>query len=207
MAICTNTGFLGLPLISAVLGSASVVYCGIFIAVLGVFMYSFGFGVLTPCEPGAKHSIPWRSMLNPATIASLAAIVLVVAGFQFPPVICEALSTAGAMTAPLAMLMVGIIIAGTRFGDVVSEWRLYPFIVIRQLIVPALLYVLLHNLGVDPLVSGVFTLMFSMPVGSMAPAFATLLGADAELPAKGVVLSTVASFAIVPLLVVWMSLF
>ena len=140
MAICTNTGFIGLPVISSIYGSDSVLFCGIFIAVLAFFVYSVGFGALVPRKPGEKAKIPWKAMMNPAMVASVVSIALVLLGFEFPPVAEKGLSLVGNITAPVAMLMVGIIIANARLADVFKEWRLYPFIVIRQLIVPAALF-------------------------------------------------------------------
>lgn len=205
MAICTNTGFIGLPVISSIYGTDSVLFCGIFIAVLAFFVYSVGFGALIPREPGEKAKIPWKAMVNPAMIASVVAIVLVLVDFQFPSLVEKGLSMVGNITAPVAMLMVGIVIADAQLGDVFKEWRLYPFIAIRQLIVPALLFLLLNVAGVDRLLAGVFVVMFAMPVGSMAPAFAQMMGRDPQLPARGTVLSTLASFIVVPLLVIWMT--
>lgn len=206
MSICTNTGFIGLPVISAIYGTDSVLFSGIFIAVMSFFVYSVGFGALVPRKPGEKSAIPWKSMLNPAMIMSVVSIVLVAMGYTFPPVVEKGLSMVGGVTAPVAMLMVGIIVANASLGEVFKEWRLYPFILIRQLIVPALLFLLLNALGIDRLLCGVFVVMFAMPVGSMAPAFAQMMGRDPQLPAHGTVLSTLASFVIVPLLVVWMTL-
>lgn len=138
-------------------------------------------------------------------IASVVSIVLVLLGFEFPPVAEKGLSMVGNITAPVAMLMVGIIIANARLADVFKEWRLYPFILIRQLIVPAALFLGLNALGIDHLLAGVFVIMFAMPVGSMAPAFAQMMGRDPQLPARGTVLSTLSSFIVVPLLVAWMT--
>lgn len=206
MAICTNTGFIGLPVISAIYGNDSILFSGIFIAVMSFFVYSFGFGVLVPRKPGEKVSIPWKAMLNPAMVVSIVSIVLVAVRFTFPPVVAEGLSLVGNVTAPLAMLMVGIIVANASLKDVFKEWRLYPFIAIRQLIVPALLFLGLNALGIDHLLCGVFVVMFAMPVGSMTSGFAQMMGRDPRLPARGTVLSTLASFIVVPLLVAWMTL-
>lgn len=52
----------------------------------------------------------------------------------------------------------------------------------------------LRALGADALVADVFTIMFAMPVGSIASSFARMMGRDGTLPAKGTVLSTLASF-------------
>jgi hypothetical protein len=60
--------------------------------------------------------------------------------------------------------------------------------------------VALRALSADALVADVFTIMFAMPVGSIASSLARMMGRDGTLPAKGTVLSTLASFIAIPLL-------
>ncbi|WP_270298601.1 AEC family transporter [Eggerthella sinensis] len=129
---------------------------------------------------------------------------LLLAGVRLPAVIEGTLDMVGGITAPVAMLLVGVIVANMPLREVATEWRLYPFIVVRQLLVPAALFLALRPLVPDSVVLGLFVIMFAMPVGSMASMFAGQFGRDQALPAKGTVLSTMASFAIIPALVVFM---
>lgn len=206
MAVCTNTSFIGLPIISAVYGDQAVLLCSVFIMIQTFLNFSVGMGLITPVHEAKGRSIPWKSICNPATIACMVSIILVLLGYKFPPILYSALSMVGGITAPVAMLVVGIIVSGARIRDVIGEWRLYPVIAIRQLIVPALLFLVLQFFGVDPLLSGVLVIMFAMPVGSMAPALAQSVGQSPKLAAKGTILSTLAAFAVVPLLVLFMAM-
>ncbi len=151
------------------------------------------------------RQIPWKSMINPSMIASVLAIVILLAGISIPPVLEDAMDMLGSMTSPIAMMVVGALISGVNPRAVVSEARLYPFILIRHIIAPAVLFFALRALGFDDLLVTVFVVMFAMPVGSMAPTFASQFGCDPLLPAKGTVLSTVASFATIPALVAMMT--
>lgn len=65
VTICNNTGFLGLPVVGAILGSESVIYASIYVMVLAVFVYGVGFVMLAKDDPlraeygeDAKVSIP-----------------------------------------------------------------------------------------------------------------------------------------------------
>lgn len=209
MSVCTNTGFVGLPVVSAVYGSSSVMLSSIFIMVIAFFLYSVGFGVLA--SGGGEHAsrglsaIPWRAMANPSMFASVIAIALFFCGVRYPTVISTTLGMVGGITAPVAMMIVGQIIASASLGDVVREWRLYPYIVIRMLAVPTLLFFVLRAFVPEMLCVGVFVIMFAMPVGSMAASFVTEMGGDPSLPAKGTILSTIASFVIVPVLAIIMT--
>lgn len=204
MSVCTNTGFIGLPVATAIYGDQTTVICSIFIMVISVFVYSIGFGLLANSSDG-RARIPWKSMVNPAVVACLVALALFFSGVRLPAIAEHALGALGGITSPVAMLIVGVIMAGASFKDVVAEWRMYPYILIRQLIVPVALYFVLRAFVPDAALVGVFVIMFAMPVGSMASAFAAQFGQDSALAAKGTVLSTAASFAIIPVLVFVMS--
>lgn len=147
VTICNNTGFLGLPVVGAILGSESVIYASIYVMVLAVFVYGVGFVMLAKDDPlraeygeDAKVSIPWRSIVNPSMIASVLALVLFFTGWQVPELVQDSLSLLGGITAPIAMLVVGVIVARSPMKNVVKEMRLYPYMIIRQLILPALFY-------------------------------------------------------------------
>ena len=147
VTICNNTGFLGLPVVGAILGSESVIYASIYVMVLAVFVYGVGFVMLAKDDPlraeygeDAKVSIPWRSIVNPSMIASVLALVLFFTGWQVPDLVQDSLSLLGGITAPIAMLVVGVIVARSPMKNVVKEMRLYPYMIIRQLLLPALFY-------------------------------------------------------------------
>lgn len=110
-------------------------------------------------------------------------------------------SALGGLTAPLAMMMVGVIVANSRLADVMSEWRIYPFIALRHFLLPLGVHYALAPFVSDTVILGIAVVMLAMPVGSLAPMFAGMYGHDAKLTAKGTILSTIASFALIPILV------
>lgn len=178
-----------------------------------MFVYGVGFVMLAKDDPlraeygeDAKVSIPWRSIVNPSMIASVLALVLFFTGWQVPELVQDSLSLLGGITAPIAMLVVGVIVARSPMKNVVKEVRLYPYMIIRQLILPALFYWGFTALGVSPLLAAVFMLMFAMPAGSMCPTFVAQYNGNAQLAAKATIITTVGSFVFIPLLVAFMGL-
>lgn len=96
--------------------------------------------------------------------------------------------------------------ARSPMKNVVKEVRLYPYMIIRQLFLPALFYWGFTALGVSPLLVAVFMLMFAMPAGSMCPTFVAQYNGNAQLAAKATIITTVGSFVFIPLLVAFMGL-
>lgn len=229
MSVCTNTSFVGIPVADALYGESAALLCSIYIMATSTLMYSIGIALLvagknepsqsasdsldTVNESASNHCHSSsekakriiRAVISPLTIAALLAIGLVFSGIKLPSILQDSADLIGSLTPPLAMMLVGVIVANERFSNVVREWRLYPYIFIRQLFASALAYLVLKQFLTDPILLGIFAVMFAMPVGSMASMFCASYGRDAVLPAKGTILSTVASFAIVPLLVAFIA--
>lgn len=210
MSVATNTGFIGMAVATAIYGQSSVIFSSIFIMVIAVFVYSIGFGLMAVADPerdkSQKIQIPWKSMINPSVVASIIAIVIFLLQIPVPEVVSGTLSRVGGITSTIAMLIVGSLMAGTELSSIFNEWRLYPYILIRQFIVPALLYLVLRMFFSDPILLGVFVVMFAMPVGSMAPSFAAQFHSNVNLAAKATILSTLASFIAIPALVMVMTM-
>lgn len=215
MGVLTNTGFIGFAVLESLFGGGSVFLGSIFIAVSNVFLYSIGVGVLTSGgeKDDEKDVAPTRSsrltgilknVLNVPMVASVIALVVFFSGVPLPGPVAQAVDMVGGATSPLAMMLVGLAIAEADLRRVLGNRRLWGFSAIRFLLVPAACYLLLAPVVPDALSLGVFIVMLAMPTGSMAAAIASTYGRPGELLSQGTIVSTIASFVIVPLLMLLM---
>lgn len=217
MGSCTNVGFMGIPVVAAVLGEGTVIVSSVLVALYNVFNFGLNFAGLAfdqryreiaagkvPDE--RRFSIPWRSIVSPAMVSSIIAVALLFAQVRLPGVIEQSLDMLGGMTAPLSMLVVGYFLSTIKPTELVEEWRLVPFMAIRQLLGSIGLLFALAPLPFDPVLVGIVVLQFVMPTGSMVPVFVGQFGGDVKLASKGTVVSTVLSFAFIPLVLVAMAL-
>lgn len=218
MSVLTNTGFIGFAVLESIFGGASVFLGSIFIAISNVFIYSIGVAALRSGSTHAESSAHGgarrrrtvdvrgmlKDMLNVPLVVSLVAMVIFFAGIPVPAPLMRAADMAGGITSPLAMMLVGLSIADAHLGAVLRQGRLWIFTLVRFLLAPLAAYLLLAPVVPSELALGVFTVMLAMPTGSMAAPIAATYGRDAELPAQGTIVATLASFAIVPVLMVVM---
>ncbi|MBM6943089.1 AEC family transporter [Collinsella intestinalis] len=218
MSVLTNTGFIGFAVLESIFGGASVFLGSIFIAISNVFIYSIGVEALRSGSTHAESSAHGgarrrravdvrgmlKDMLNVPLVVSLVAMVIFFAGIPVPAPLMRAADMAGGITSPLAMMLVGLSIADAHLGAVLRQGRLWVFTLVRFLLAPLAAYLLLAPVVPSELALGVFTVMLAMPTGSMAAPIAATYGRDAELPAQGTIVATLASFAIVPVLMVVM---
>lgn len=142
--------FFGILVADALYGENAALFCNIYIMAASTLMYSIGIALL--------------------------AIVLVFSGIKLPSILQDSTDLIGSLTLPLAMMLVGVIVANEIFSNAVCEWRLYPYIFIRQLFASALAYLVFKQLLTDPILLGIFAVMFAMSVGSKASMFCVNYG-------------------------------
>ena len=217
MSVFTNIGFIGIAVAQSLFGGSAAFIASIFVAVMNILLYSAGIIILTwgsgsdtsGTGQARKFSADWKSMVNPPLVSSVLALVLFFTGLQPPGIVELTLNTLGPVTAPVAMMIVGAMVYDSNLKDVVGEWRMYGFVLIRFLAFPALVIAAFGLLvpQVDPLSLGVLVVELAMPVGTMAPAIALIYGQDPDLPLKGLILTLLPTFVIVPALVAVMAAF
>lgn len=206
MGTLTNLAFIGIPVGTALFGNQAAFIAAIFILATNLVLYTLGVIICTRLD-GVAAKIDLRMLLSGPLVGALIAVGLFLIGVQLPAVVSQPLSFIGSITAPLAMMLVGYIIANSDLRSVVGEWRIYVVALLRQIVVPFLLWVLLQNVVSNQVMLGVFVIMFAMPVGTIVPMIASNYGLDDKLPAKGTVISTILSFITIPVLVALISLF
>ncbi|WP_373166577.1 AEC family transporter [Agathobaculum sp. Marseille-P7918] len=198
MLIYSNLGFMGIPVISAVLGTDAILYITIFMAVFNVSVFSYGTILLQPAEQKAGN-LPLRKMINPGTVSAALALVLYALDIQLPDLIYQPVSLLGNVTTPLAMLVVGSSLAGQPLRVVLREMSMLPFTACRLILLPLLTLAVCRPFVADPFLVGTLTLVSAMPVASNVVMISSELGRDTDYISKGVFFSTLFSIVSIPL--------
>ena len=99
------------------------------------------------------------------------------------------------------MMIIGATLARIPFKTVFDELRLYPYTILKQLVLPIIAYYLLSSFIKDPLILGVTLICIAMPVGNSAVLFTNLCGGNNELAAKSVFITTIISIITIPIIV------
>lgn len=193
LTVYGNIGFIGIPVISALLGSAALMYLSIFILVFNILIYTHGMQVLSMGVEGEKPGFHWKRMLNPGTIAGTLTVLLFVLKLPVPMVIQDSLSYMGRCTTFLSMVVLGGSLAQMPLKELFGDVRMYIFTAIRFLGVPILLAVGLRPLVADKTLLGVIVLCLALPVANMPLMLAKQYKMDSSLLAKGIVLTTLLS--------------
>lgn len=132
--IYTNSGYLVIPLVTAVLGEEWVFYTTAFILVQNLLIWTHGVSVLR--GQGVKDI---RKLLkSPNIIALTIAVVLFVAQIRLPSVAMDCMKSMGNMVTPASMLVVGMVIGDIDLKWVFRQKRPYLISFIRLVLIPFL---------------------------------------------------------------------
>ena len=197
MLIYSNLGFMGIPVVSSVLGSQAILYLSVFMALFNLSVFSYG-SLLLQSRAGASPS--FAKMINPGTVSALSAIGLYLCGLQLPPLIRESVSSVGSITTPLAMLVIGSSLANQPFRDMLREKGLLPFAAVRLGVLPLISLLVGRLLVSDNLLLCVLVLSSAMPVGSNIVMLRKEIGEDDTCITRGIFLTTLLSVVTIPLI-------
>lgn len=199
MAVFENIGFMGIPLINAIYGPKGVLYTAVINIMFNLAAFSYGPWMISiGTDTAARFSL--RDVASPGSLLSLLAILLYATGIQLPSTLAGPIGSVGSMTTPLAMMLIGSTLATMKLGEVFRDIHIYPYILVRQVILPLLAFPLLKMLIRDEMVLGVFFILFIMPAASNCVLFATTCHNDEALAARAVFLSTLLCIFTIPLL-------
>lgn len=189
MCIYTNVGFIGIPVAHAILppdGMLCVLVCNVMYSLL---FYTHGVAILS----GNKEKIRPSQILSPGTIAAILSILIVWFRVSLPEVINETISYVGNATVFLSMLLLGVSIARSGLLEGLKSVKLWLFILVRMIALPAVLAVILKSLNIDPVITAGMCLMATMPVGNLPLIQAEKTGEDTTILSRAIAVTTVVS--------------
>ena len=201
--IYPNAGNLVIPLVSAVLGKEWVIYTCAFSTVQRILLWSHGKAVLC----GEKDFNLRRILLNVNLIAIFAGALMFFARIRFPALIGDAVDTVGGMIGPLAMLVVGMLIAEQDLKKLFVYRRVWLVALLRLIVVPLLVIPFLKFSGIarfaanGELVLLVTLLATTTPAATTLTQFAQVYDRDAQYACAINVLTTVLCIATIPIMV------
>ena len=104
-----NIGFMGIPIVAAVFPEHGMLYIALFTVVDQLLLWTVGVNLTAPTDKENAMSIASRllKMVNPATIAVTLAVIGIFLDVHLPLPVNTALTKAGALTTPLAMIYMG----------------------------------------------------------------------------------------------------
>lgn len=194
--LVNNSGFLGMPMVSAVYGSDGLFAASIFIIPNRIFMWTAGLAMFTTADFRTKCR---NILLNPCIVTVFLGIIRRMTGFPVPGFLDEAVANIGAVTTPLSMMVIGTMLIGVPWKKLLDP-SIFYLAFVRLIALPLVALFILNLIHAEPMLAGVSLILTSMPAGSTSALLAAKYGADEDYASRCIVTTTIMSLATIPVL-------
>ena len=201
--IYSNAGNLVIPLVSSILGPDWVIYSSAYVSVQLFLLWSHGKMMI--CEE--KKPDFKKIITNTNMIAILFGIFLFLAQISLPDPVDSAVRSLGSMIGPLAMLISGMLIAGTTPQEILAFPHIGLVTILRLIGVPLLTILLLKFSGLASFAENGSQILLVTLLATITPSASTITqmaqvyGKDARYAGSINVITTLFCMITMPIMV------
>ena len=192
----TNYGYFGYVLVGEVFGTAAMNNMMVYCIPCSLYCYTFGVSLLL----NKKASI--KTLFNTITVSIGLGIVWGLLQLPLPDAVQTVMSSAAGCVGPVSMVLVGLVLSTFSFKDLLPNFSVVVFSLIRLLVLPAIAFGVCKALSlVMTLPEAVYpsaVLMACMPCGLNPVVFPRLIGQDCRPGAKLILLSSILACFTIP---------
>ena len=193
----SNSGFIGIPLISGVLGDKGVFYMTAYVTVFNVLFWTHGVWLMG--DRGRLRDV-WKNLFTPTIVAVVFGLIFFIFQIRLPTPLSEPVQMIGSMNTPLAMIIAGANLAQGDVRKSLKNIRLYWISFLKLVLSPLIGLGILFFMRVDFTVAFTVFIAMACPAGAMTIMFAERYGKDVFYATEGFMITTVLSAATIPLL-------
>ncbi len=193
-----NVGFMGFPLISALFGSEGLLYASMFNAVFNILIWTIGVRLVDREKSRGGLKIFLDIIKKPALIAVVIGMIIYFGQISLPSLIAQPIDLLADMNTPLAMFVVGMVLASGGIKEGVRDARLWFIVLFRLILIPLVVFGLCLLLGIRGMVGAICVVLSACPCASMVSVFAVRYRYDEALGAGAVVVTTLLSIVSLP---------
>lgn len=187
----SNAAYMGFPLIQGLFGDEGMLYASAFATMFNVIVWSVGYAVMSGETKGKQ--IAKSVSKSPVTYAVILGLVIYLCRIPIPTVIKQPINLVGAMTTPLSMIIIGVMIAGSKVKSILGNKEVWLSVAVRLVLIPAITFGLFYLFGIGGMVGSVILIQAACPTAATTSVLAIQFGHDESVGAGTVVLSTICS--------------
>ncbi|NLZ71325.1 MAG: hypothetical protein GX909_02325 [Clostridiaceae bacterium] len=198
-SVYNNAGFIGIPLVQAVLGEGALFYLSSYIAVMNIIQWSYGSYIM-----GGRKKFPSIRKLftNPIIFSVILGLILFILPIDIPNIFKDVVSIGANMSTPLSMLMIGAYLAQSQISEVIKSKTLYFTSFVSLIIIP-LIIILIFVFIPEKYTSITMTILIATaaPSGTTAPILAEMYGENHGRAVQIISQTTIFSMFNIPLMI------
>ncbi len=195
MAMFSNCGYMGYPLIVAALGEEKMIYAVMYAAAFNLLTWTVGVYLYA----GKSGLSLKKALLNPTLIAVLLGILFFALSIRIPKVPLDAMNMLGDTTTPLAMVVIGARLADFKLSDLKDGMLLFSCLM-RLIVFPLAFWGILILLRVPQGAREAVFVCSAMPGASATAMQAEYFKCGGRLGSQSVAVSTALSVLTIPVI-------
>ena len=199
--VFSNCGFMGIPLIQAIVGDIGVFYASTYVAVFNLFTWTYGVSIM-------KGKMSLNDIIKVLTSAPIISIVVGIFIFLFsikiPTIIGKPIEFISNLNTPLAMIVTGLYLARTNIKIALKNVRIFIVSFLRLIVVPAVMLVVFIFIGAE---NEIFTSLLvanmiatACPTASSTLMMSRMFERNAEYASMIITVSTLFSILTIPVI-------
>jgi len=203
-SLYTNNGFMGFPLVAAMLGAgegaaAATLSATGFLIVNHVIVWTHGYNLMCGSSgTSSVKSILKQSLINPGIIAFLIGAILFALNLMMPSQIYNAVSFVADLNTPLAMIVVGTQMADADLLSLFSIRELYLAAGVKLIVLPVAAAAVMWLLKPAPIVYAATIILCATPTAGNTSMFAQRFDRDTKTAGSAVTFVTLLSIITLP---------
>lgn len=194
--ICSNCGFMGLPVAYGVYGTQGLLYASIALIPVRIFMWSAGLSLFTETN---KKTMIKALLIHPCIIAVYIGFIILFSRVQLPQFLQKTIESVGNCNSAVSMIIIGAILAEIDVKTVISKLTMY-YSFVRLIFIPLIVLIILKSFRLESMIIGVSIIMTAMPAGSTTAILASQYGCDFKFASKCIFASTMLSLITIPII-------
>lgn len=141
---------------------------------------------------------------NPCLLATVAGLIMVPLGISLPPILLTTVSRISSITAPLAMLLIGMLICQYGLLSWLGDRKALTYTLIRVLVFPLVIGLCLLPF-LEPVTAALLAILFATPGPLMAVAWATQADSQVEFTVHCFLASTLLYLGVMTPVLIWLA--
>ncbi|MBO6046951.1 MAG: AEC family transporter [Erysipelotrichaceae bacterium] len=197
-----NAANLIIPLVTYVLGEEWVVYASAFICVQVFFLWTHAESLIS----GEKHISIKKIITNINLIVAMIGICMFATGIRLPSLLTDFVGQVASVLGPIAMIMIGMILASVKWKDVFSRKSVYIVTFLKMIVMPLIILLCIKVSGVPYMITNGKTILYISflavisPTAAMVTQLAQLHDQAPDYASTINVMTTITSIVTMPIM-------
>ncbi len=194
-----NVGYFGVPLLEHFLPEYpfAAVFSQIFSLTMNIVSWTLGLFVISRDK---KFIRPQKLLTIPLVLSMVIAYPMFLFGWEFPPMVEEAIQLLGRMSTPMCMIILGMRLATVKLRDLATDWRALLASGAKMILFPLFTLAVMLLLPVAHYVKASIFLLSCCPCASILQSLSELIGQGQKPAANTVLISTLLCVVTIPIM-------